>query len=281
MPLLARQRLDRLAGQVERALVVFGAQAPACAAADQRLLDRRARSRARARPAPRRPPAPRASPAASGRAAPSPARPAARSAACAGPRPRQKHHAHRQIVDRVVDAAAAPARGRRTRAGSGVSTPAPSPLLPSAPTPPRCAMLPTAVSAMRQDIVARRTREPGDKADAAGIVLEARVVQAAPLHLREILHVRHPSYSDQAIATRPFAQDRLARSPAKGRGQRVEEQAGLSSAWRAERGVAADEPRRDVSIAESEARFGRRRSCVSAIARGSDQSHFGAVGKPE
>ena len=54
-----------------------------------------------------------------------------------------------------------------------------------------------------QNIVTHRTRKLRDKANAAGIMLEARIVQAAPLHPREALHVRHSSSFDLAILRDP------------------------------------------------------------------------------
>ena len=73
---------------------------------------------------------------------------------------------------------AAPAHSRRRNAsGICIRMPAPSPVCGSQPQAPRCVRLRSTVEALLDDVVRRLALDVGDEADAAGVVLEARVVQ--------------------------------------------------------------------------------------------------------
>ena len=132
-----------------------------------------ARRRPRARPGHRATRAPCALPPRPPPRADARARPGG-SAPAAGSRPQRRSGRARGSSNETA--------ARRNASGSWTRIPAPSPVPASAPSAPRCSRCASAASAALDRLVASRSVKPGDEGDAAGVVLERRVVETVEAH---------------------------------------------------------------------------------------------------
>ena len=82
--------------------------------------------------------------------------------------------------------------------------PAPSPTSGSAPTAPRCVEVLQDLQAIRDDVVRAAALQVGDEADAAGIVLVARIVEAGQPHRRTSRLVAAGAFGGGARLRRPL-----------------------------------------------------------------------------